>query len=133
MFFSYSYEYINELHVFFRTNSETGDLNADLIMRQYKLEKKAKFMEIKSINSNLKQSEIARELKTSSSTLQRYRRETNMLSPYRILLSSNSHTRKQKFSNHTKPDLKVTSNDLKMISNDLKMTSNRPQTNHLNI
>ena len=43
-------------------------------MRQYKLDKMAKFMEIKSVNPKLKQSEIARELKISSSTLQRYRR-----------------------------------------------------------
>ena len=64
--------------------SETGDLKADLVMRQYKLNKMAKFMEIRSVHPELKQSEIAKELKISSSTLQRYRREINMLSPYRI-------------------------------------------------
>ena len=42
--------------------------------------------------------------------------------PYIILHSSNTHTRKQKASNHTEQDLKVTSNDLKMTSNDLKDT-----------
>ena len=42
---------------------KTGDLNADLIMRQYKLDKTAKFREIKSINPKLKQSETTRELK----------------------------------------------------------------------
>ena len=98
--------------------AKTGDLNlnADFIMRQYKLDKVAKVKKIKSINSNLKQSETARELKMSSSTLQRYRREINMLSPYRTPLSSNTHTRKQKISNHTEPDLKVTFNDLKRIT-----------------
>ena len=39
-------------------------------------------MEIKSINQKSnQQSERARELKVSSSTLQRYKSETNMLSP----------------------------------------------------
>ena len=50
-------------------------------------------MEIKSNNLNLKQSEIAKELKMSCSTLQRFRREINMLSPHRIPPSSNTHTR----------------------------------------
>ena len=59
--------------------SETGDFNADLIMRQYKLDKMAKFMEIMSINLKLKQSDRARELKISSPTLHPYRRETNMI------------------------------------------------------
>ena len=58
---------------------KTGNLNADLLMRQNKLDKKAKFMEVKSINPKLKQSEIAREPKMSSSTLQRYRKELNLL------------------------------------------------------
>ena len=53
--------------------SKTGDLNADFILRQYNLDKMAKFIEIKSINPKLKQSEIVKELKISSSTLQRYR------------------------------------------------------------
>ena len=35
---------------------KTGDLKADLIMRQYKLDKMAKFMEIKSNNPKLRQS-----------------------------------------------------------------------------
>ena len=106
--------------------AKTGDLNADLIMRQYKLDKMAKFIEIKSINPKLKQSEIARELQVSSSTLQRYRIEMNMLSPNRIA-PSNTNTREQKTSKHTEDNLKrtqMTSDDLKMPSNDLKMTSN---------
>ena len=55
--------------------SKTGDHNADLIMRQNNLDKMAKYMEIKSINPKLKQSEIAKEMKISSSTIQRNRRE----------------------------------------------------------
>ena len=47
--------------------AETGNLNADLITRQHKLDKIAKFMEIKSINPKLKQSEKTRKLKKKSS------------------------------------------------------------------
>ena len=47
--------------------AKTGDLNADLIMRQYKLDKIAKFIEIKSINQKLKQSKIAKDFRISSS------------------------------------------------------------------
>ena len=86
-------------------------------------------MEIKSTNLKLKQSEIGTELKTSSSTLQRYRREMNVLSPYRIPPSSNSRTRKQNTTNHTENDLKLTSGNRKMTSNGLKMTSNEPVKN----
>ena len=60
--------------------AKTGYPNADLIMRQYRLDKMAKFMEIRSINPKLEQSNLARELKKISSTLQRYEREIKMLS-----------------------------------------------------
>ena len=80
--------------------SRTGDLNAVLIMRQYKLEKRAKFMEIKSINPKLKKSGIANEMKISTSTIQRNRREKNRLSPYRISASSNTSHTKTKVSKH---------------------------------
>ena len=46
-----------------------------------------------------------------------------MLSPYRIPPTSNTLTGKQKTSNHTEHDLKMTSIDQRMTSNDLKMTS----------
>ena len=85
----------------------------------------ANFIEIKSINPKSKQSEIAKELKITTSTLQRYRREGNMLSPYRIPPTSNTHTRKQK----TEHDLKVISNDLKMTSNDCRTTSKNRNEN----
>ena len=74
-------------------------------MRHYKLDKMANFMEIKCINPKLKQSEIAREMKRSPSTLQRYRKEMKTFSPYRI---PNTHTRKQKSSGF---DHKMTSKD----------------------
>ena len=80
----------------------------------------AKFMEFESINLKLKQSKIVKKLAMSTSTLQRFRREINMLSPYRKPpSSSNTNTR------HTEHDLKATSRDLKLTSNDLKMTSKK--------
>ena len=85
---------------FLQQISKAGDLNAVLIMRQYKFDKKAKFMEIKSINPKLKQSEIAKELKLSTSAIQRYRREINMVLPYRISPSSNTHHTKTKDSKY---------------------------------
>ena len=70
-------------------------------------------MEIKSMNPNLGQDQIAKKLGCSSSTLQRYRNDINMLSPYRI--PANSQKRKQKISNpeHDLEMLQMTSNDLK--------------------
>ena len=100
--------------------AKTGALNADSIMKQHKFMKTAKFKEIKSANQNSKKSEIARELKISSSALQRYRRKLNMLSPYRLPPSSKTQTKKQKTSKQTKHDLKMTSNGFKITSNDLK-------------
>ena len=112
--------------------AKIGVLNADWIMRQYKLDKKANFLEIKSINPKLKQSEIAEELAISTSNFKRYRREINMHSHSRFLKTSNTSTRKQTTSNHTEHDLKLTPNELKVTSNDLKMTSNEPVTKNIN-
>ena len=73
----------------------------------------AKLIEIKSNNPRLKQSEIAKLFELSFFTIQRYRREINMLSPYRIPPSSRTNNaRKQKTPNTNIDDLKVTSNDL---------------------
>ena len=64
--------------------SRTGNLNPDLISRQYKLDLLSKFMSIKFENPKLKQSEIGNQLGYSTITLQRYRNDINMPSPYRI-------------------------------------------------
>ena len=50
--------------------SKTGNLDSNLILRQFQLDFLAKFMEIKSVNPNLIQDQIAKELCCSSSTLQ---------------------------------------------------------------
>ena len=64
--------------------SRTGNLDINLISRQYKLNLMADFMRIKYEISKLKQSQIANQQNCSTSTLQRYRNNINMLSPYRI-------------------------------------------------
>ena len=63
---------------------KTSNLDANLISRQYKLNLMADFMRVKFENPKMKQSEIANQLSLSSSTLQRYRNDIIMLSPYRI-------------------------------------------------
>ena len=55
-----------------------------------------KFMEVKRNNPGLKHSEKATELAISTSVFQRYRKEINTHSPYRILQSSNTQTQKDK-------------------------------------
>ena len=63
---------------------KTSSLDANLISRQYKLNLMADFMRVKYENPKMKQLQIANQLGLSSSTLQRYRNDINMLSPYRI-------------------------------------------------
>ena len=64
---------------------KTLNVDANSTSRQYKVNLRADFMRIKYENPKLKQSEIADQLGYSSSTLQRYRNDINMLPPYRIL------------------------------------------------
>ena len=64
--------------------SETGSLDVNLILRQYKLYSMGRLMEIKSDNPKLRQDQIAKEIGYSSSTLQRYRHDMNTFSPYKI-------------------------------------------------
>ena len=59
-------------------------MDPNLLTTHYKLKLMNDFMDIKYQSPKMKQSEIANHLKTSSSTLQRYRNDINMLSPYRI-------------------------------------------------
>ena len=101
---------------------KTNNLDANLISRQYKLNLMADFMKVKYENPRMKQSEIANQIDLSNSTLQRYRNDINMLSPYRINPNIN-HKRTKKVRNtdfdndsHHDTDVKrpqMTSNDLK--------------------
>ena len=102
--------------------SRTSNLDANLISPQYKLNLIADFMRVKYENPKLKQNEIANKLGLSSSTLERYRNEINMLSPYRFHPNnSNKRTKKVKYTNfdknsHREYDIErrqMTSNDLK--------------------
>ena len=65
--------------------SRICNLDANLISRQYKLALMADFMRVKYENPKHKKSDIAIQLGLSSSTLQRYRNDKSMLSPYRII------------------------------------------------
>ena len=101
---------------------KTSNLDANLTSRQYKLNLMADFMRVKYENPKMKQSEIANQLSMSPSSLQRYRNDINMLSPYRINPNNtNKGTKKAKntdfdYLSHHEPDVKrpqMTSNDLK--------------------
>ena len=99
---------------------KTSNLDANLISRQYKLNLMADFMKVKYENPRMKQSEIANQLGMSSSTLQRYRNDINMLSPYRITPNTTK-KRSKKAKIDDIDDLKrpqVTSNDVKTTPNE---------------
>ena len=71
---------------------ETANMDPNLLTRHYKLRLMNDFMHIKYQNPRMKRSETANNLNMSSSTLQRYRNDINMLSPYR---NSSNNTKKR--------------------------------------
>ena len=101
---------------------KTSNLDANLISRQYKLNVMADFVRLKYEKPRMKQSQIANQIGLSTSTLQRYRNDINMLSPY-IINPNNTNKRTKKASkgnfdnnSHQESDVKGpqrTSNDLK--------------------
>ena len=106
---------------------KTSNLDANLISRQYKLNLMADFMKVKYENPRLKQSETANQLGMSSSTVQRFRNDINMLSPYRIS-PNNTEKRSKKAEIDNNSDLKRP----QTTSNDLKTTSDEPVKNKKN-
>ena len=106
---------------------KTSNLDANLISRQYKLNLMADFMKLKYENPKMKQFQIANQIGLSTSTLQRYRNNINMLSPYRISPNTtNKRTKKVKntdFDNNSRNEAEV--KRAQMTSNDRK----RPNEN----
>ena len=84
--------------------NKTAHMDPNLLTRHYKLKLMNDFMYIKYQNPGMKQSEIANNLNMSPSTLQRYRNDINMLSPYRI--NSNNNKKRSKKSLNTDFDNK---------------------------
>ena len=107
--------------------NKTANMDPNLLTRQYKLKLMNDFMYIKYQNPKMKQSEIANHLNMSSSTLQRYKNDIDMLSPYRIN-PNNVKKRPQKAKIDDIADLKRP----QTTSNDLKTTPNEPVKNKKN-
>ena len=98
--------------------NKTANMHPNLLTRHYKLKLMNDFVHIKYQNPKMKQSEIANHLNMSSSTLQRYRNDINMLSPYRIN-PNNVKKRPKKSKIYNIGDLKTP----QMTSNDRNTTS----------
>ena len=88
-------------------------------------------MSKKSTSPRLRQDQIPKEFGCSSSTLQRYRQDINMLSPYKN--PPNNHRRRQKILNreHDLEKTQITSNDLKMTSENLNEKSKKVKTKQI--
>ena len=100
--------------------NKTANVDPNLLTRHYKLKLMNDFMHIKYQNPKMRQSEIANNLNMSPSTLQRYRNDINMLSPYRIN-ANNVKKRSKKAKIDDIADLErpqMTSNDVKTSSNE---------------
>ena len=118
--------------------NETANMDPNLLTRHYKLKLLNDFMHIKYQNPKMKQSEIANQLNMSSSTLQRYRNDINLLSPYRInqkiTKKRSKKVKNSDFDNnsHHEADVKrpqMTSNDLKTPRSTSKENSKKTKDN----
>ena len=95
--------------------NKNSNMNPNMLTKYYKLKLMNDFMNIKYQNPKMTQSEISSQLNMSSSTIQRYRNDINMLSPYRIN-PNNVKKRSKKVKIDDIGDLKrpqMTSSDLK--------------------
>ena len=97
--------------------NKTAQMDPNLLTRHYKLKLMNDFMYIKYQNPKMKQSEIANNLNMSPSTLQRYRNDINMLSPYRIN-PNNTKKRSKKAKIDDNSDLKRPQINPKTTSNE---------------
>ena len=107
--------------------NKTANMDPNLLTRHYKLKLMNDFMYIKYQNPKMKQSEIANNLNMSPSTIQRYRNDINMLSPYR-----NSPNNVKKRSKKAKIDDIGDLKTRQITSNDLETTLKEPVKNKKN-
>ena len=107
--------------------NKNSTMDPNMLTKYYKLKLMNDFMNIKYQNPKMTQSEISSQLNMSPSTIQRYRNDINMISPYR-----NNPNNVKKRSEKAKID---DIGDLKrpqMTSNDVKTTSNESIKNKKN-
>ena len=107
--------------------NKNSSMDPNMLTKYYKLKLMNDFMYMKYQNPKLKQSELANNLNISSSTIQRYRNDINMLSPYRIS-PNNVKKRTKKAKIDDIGDLKRP----QMTSNDVKTTLNETVKNKKN-
>ena len=88
--------------------NKIANMDANLITKCYKIKNMNDFMNVKYQNPRLKQSEIASQIKMSTSSIQRQRNDIKRNSPYRI--NPNNVKKRQK---RPKSMIMVTSIDLK--------------------
>ena len=108
--------------------NKTANMDPNSITRFYQLKLMNDFMNVKYQNPKMKQSEIATQLKISTSSIQRQRNEINMNSPYRIN-PNNVKKRSKKVKIDENNDIKRGSVDL----NRPQMTSNDKKTKSKNV
>ena len=105
--------------------NKNSAMDPNMLTKYYRLKLMNDFMNIKYQNPKMTQLEISSQLKMSPSTIQRYRNDINMTSPYRIN-PNNVEKRSKKAKIDDNGDLKrpnLTSIDLKTTSNDKKSKS----------
>ena len=102
--------------------NKNSTMNPNMLTKYYKLKLMNDFMNIKYQNPKMTQSEISSQLNMSPSTIQRYRNDINLISPYRIN-PNNVKKQQKKIKIDNNGDLKrpqLNSNDLKTTSSDKK-------------
>ena len=108
--------------------NKTSNMDPNLITRFYQLKLMNDFMNVKYQNPKLKQSEIASQLKMSTSSIQRQRNDINMNSAYRI--NQNNVKKRQK---KVKIDENVNHKRGSVDLNRPQMTSNDKKTKSKNV
>ena len=95
--------------------NKNSTMDPSMLTKYYKLKLMNDIMNIRYHNPKMSQSEISSQLNMSPSTIQRYKNDINMISPYRIN-QNNVKKRSKKAKIDDNGDLKrpqMTSNDLK--------------------